>query len=260
MTDDLLLPPGTRLVHIGPQKTGTTALQGALMLARPQLARHGVVYPGRWRQHALAARAMTGAPGPRGHSRGSMREWRSLVREVTAAGDDRVIVSAEAFSMADLSTATTVVERLGGDRVHVLVTFDRSPRSCRRPGSSTCGPDLSVSYRRWLRGMLSEAPYDRPTPELLAAPSPRPAGGALGLDRRARAGHRPGAGRLRPRPPDAHRRAAGWVARRSPEARAAVAPTGRSPTPRSSWYVRSTPKPGARVGPTRSTGATCRTG
>lgn len=43
---DLLLPPGTRLLHIGPHKTGTTALQVALSKARANLESQGVRYLG----------------------------------------------------------------------------------------------------------------------------------------------------------------------------------------------------------------------
>ena len=40
------LPDGTHLLHIGPQKTGSTAIQGALHEARDAIREHGVVYPG----------------------------------------------------------------------------------------------------------------------------------------------------------------------------------------------------------------------
>jgi hypothetical protein len=39
------LPAGTRLLHIGPHKTGTTAVQGALFAAKEEMARHGVDFP-----------------------------------------------------------------------------------------------------------------------------------------------------------------------------------------------------------------------
>ena len=58
----LLLKPGARLLHIGPHKTGTTAIQGAFDLARARLAAHGVVYAGAERQPLLAALAVTGQP------------------------------------------------------------------------------------------------------------------------------------------------------------------------------------------------------
>jgi hypothetical protein len=40
------LPDGALLLHIGPHKTGTTAIQAALANGRPQLLRHGVVTRG----------------------------------------------------------------------------------------------------------------------------------------------------------------------------------------------------------------------
>jgi hypothetical protein len=44
------LRAGARLLHIGPHKTGSTAVQGAFHLARERLAAQGVVYPGQGRQ------------------------------------------------------------------------------------------------------------------------------------------------------------------------------------------------------------------
>ena len=46
MTDPLLLPEGCRLIHIGPHKTGTTALQWAMHVARDSLHEQGVHYAG----------------------------------------------------------------------------------------------------------------------------------------------------------------------------------------------------------------------
>ena len=43
----ILLPPQAVLLHIGPHKTGTTAVQSALASARPRLKTAGVLYPGR---------------------------------------------------------------------------------------------------------------------------------------------------------------------------------------------------------------------
>ncbi len=40
------LQSGEVLLHIGPPKTGTTALQHSLAQARPQLKAQGVLYPG----------------------------------------------------------------------------------------------------------------------------------------------------------------------------------------------------------------------
>ena len=40
------LPDGAVLLHIGPYKTGTTAIQVSLHQHRADLAAHGVLYPG----------------------------------------------------------------------------------------------------------------------------------------------------------------------------------------------------------------------
>ena len=40
------VPPGSLLLHIGPQKTGSTAIQHSMHEARARLAAHGVRYLG----------------------------------------------------------------------------------------------------------------------------------------------------------------------------------------------------------------------
>jgi hypothetical protein len=76
---------GTRLLHIGPHKTGTTAVQGALHLARERLAARGVVYPGRGRQPLWPILAVTGQPALLGGPRPEISYWGNLVRDVRAA-------------------------------------------------------------------------------------------------------------------------------------------------------------------------------
>ena len=44
---DLLLPEDGLLLHVGPHKTGTTAVQSAFFAASSTLREHGVRYPGR---------------------------------------------------------------------------------------------------------------------------------------------------------------------------------------------------------------------
>ncbi|MEZ5191704.1 MAG: hypothetical protein R2734_03745 [Nocardioides sp.] len=50
--DPLLLPVGSRLVHIGPHKTGSTAIQSALHDVRDRLAEYDVHYAGSRRRPA----------------------------------------------------------------------------------------------------------------------------------------------------------------------------------------------------------------
>ena len=63
--DGLLLPERSRIVHIGPHKTGTTAIQGAFAGARDQLGAYGLHYPGKKWQVYRQALALTGSAGHR---------------------------------------------------------------------------------------------------------------------------------------------------------------------------------------------------
>lgn len=125
---DLALPPGTRLLHLGPQKTGTTSLQAVMHRIRAELRRHGVVYPGkgtRPREGVWAALGLEvpGVPGPH-----QIAGWHHLVEEVRQAGDLRVCVSTEDFAKADDAGAAKVVRELGDGRAHVVAAARRLDR------------------------------------------------------------------------------------------------------------------------------------
>jgi len=121
--DDLRLEAGARLLHIGPHKTGTSAIQGAFDLARGRLAEHGVVYAGAARQPMRATLAVTGRPAMLGEAQPDMAYWDRLVQNIREAGDQRVVISSEFFADGDDEAARRVVADLGGPRVHVVVTL-----------------------------------------------------------------------------------------------------------------------------------------
>jgi hypothetical protein len=162
--DDLTLAAGTRLLHIGPHKTGTSAIQGACHLARERLAAHGVVYAGADRQPMRATLAVTGRPAMLGESRPDMAYWDKLVRDVREAGDQRVVVSSEFFADANDEAARRVVTDLGGPRVHVVVTLRPLAKVMPSQWQQYLQNGLRTPYLEWLDGMLRQPPYDRPTP------------------------------------------------------------------------------------------------
>jgi len=99
--DALLLPAGTRLVHIGPSKTGTTSLQAALWAGREAMLAQGVRHAGRTRNPASAVRAVAGQPSPTSEVKlPAMIHWHDLVREVRHAREPRVVISSELFAWA----------------------------------------------------------------------------------------------------------------------------------------------------------------
>ncbi|HVX55533.1 hypothetical protein [Nocardioides sp.] len=116
------VPAGTALLHIGPHKTGTTALQHACHQARAELASQGVLYASRARHNADAARFAIGSRPRRGEAVG-----RELWAHVSAALNDhrfaRRIFSSESFANADDAGAARVIADLApAERVHVVVS------------------------------------------------------------------------------------------------------------------------------------------
>jgi hypothetical protein len=159
--DDLLLEAGTRLLHIGPHKTGTTAVQGAFYLARGRLAAHGVVYAGADRQPMRATLAVTGRPPMLGESRPDMAHWDKLVRDIRGAGDQRVVISSEFFADGDDAAARRVVADLGGPRVHVVVTLRPLARVMPSQWQQFLQNGLCTPYLEYLDRILRQP--DQPT-------------------------------------------------------------------------------------------------
>jgi hypothetical protein len=155
--------PGTRLLHIGPHKTGTSAIQGALYLARKRLAAEGVVYPGQGRTVLWPILAVTGQPPLHGEPQPKISYWESLAGQIAAAGDQRVVLSSEFFAQADDATARRVVTDLGGDRVHVVVTLRSLTRILPSQWQQYVQNGFHFHYLEWLEGILSEPP-STPTP------------------------------------------------------------------------------------------------
>jgi len=163
LDDDLLLPPGTCLLHIGPHKTGTTMVQGAFYVARERLAAHGVVYPGKGRQPLASVLAVTGQPPLLGEPLPKIAYWEKLAAGIRAAGDQRVVLSSEFFDEADDATAARVVADLGGPRVHVVVTLRPLTSIMPSQWQQYLQNGYRFPYLEWLEGIVSDPPRT-PTP------------------------------------------------------------------------------------------------
>ena len=155
-----MLPEGTRLVHVGPPKTGTTAIQRALHARRDDLRERGIDFPGRGMRPRAAGWAVVGMGTPRGRAKPTMAAWQELVDEVAAAGDHRVVVSNESFADGDADAVKTIVDGLGGERVHVVHTVRRVDKLLNSHWQQRVRAGLTVPYDDWLRIVLGE-----PNPE-----------------------------------------------------------------------------------------------
>lgn len=157
LNNTLLLPPGSRLLYIGPMKTGTTAIQSAARDQRQTLLEHGVRYPGTKFNHRSALGALlgwstitAGRVGRLGPDRldldeggvPDIREWDDLKAEITADTSRRILVTHEFVSQADDEGCRRIVDELGPDGIHVAITL-RSP--------ATILPSL------WAQGLKDDA-------------------------------------------------------------------------------------------------------
>jgi hypothetical protein len=120
-----LLPEGSLLLHIGPPKTGSTAIQMALHNSRPELAEHGVLYPGTRMRARSAAAAVLGRGMPVGREKPRIERWHALVEEIRRSELPRVCLSHESFARADDAAVGRVLDGLGAERTHVVYVARR---------------------------------------------------------------------------------------------------------------------------------------
>ena len=154
------LPPDAILLHIGPHKTGTTAIQGMLAAARPEMLAAGVLYPGQLGAHHNAARAVTANREGWSHDSRDLdsARWTQLVA-TTRAATGRVVISSEFFALAKPEARRRIVEDLGRERVHVVI-------AARNPGSialSTWQQVLRDGKTAGLEAWLRQQ-FERPEP------------------------------------------------------------------------------------------------
>lgn len=148
------------VLHIGPPKTGTSAIQGACHSARQLLLAQGVRYAGRTQQVGRAAYAAVGRIHPSIGEVPSMRYWKDLISEVRTAQQRKVFVSSEFFAGADDNQAQQIVRELGGDQVHVVITLRPISRILASRWQQNVQEGARYSYDEWLHWIF-ERPADK---------------------------------------------------------------------------------------------------
>jgi hypothetical protein len=150
------LPSGSRVIHIGPSKTGTTSLQAALWDARTRLEEQGVHYAGGSRHSATAVRAGARIRDMYRDDASPPPEWmwKGLVREIRTARADRVVLSSEFLAHADEGAIRSIAQDLDPERVQIVITL----RPIARMLSSLWQQQLQTGGRsdftRWLERNL----------------------------------------------------------------------------------------------------------
>lgn len=169
--DPHTVPDGAVVLHIGPHKTGTTTLQKAFHLNREALAEQGVHYAGAKSQPMQAAMAAaSGASLATVASDAGERAWLRLVGEVRTSQARMRVVSSEFFSDASTERIPSIIEALGGERVHVVITLRPLVRIVpsqwqqymqNRPAVKY---DDALDYEGWLAQVLAEGEAPAVTP------------------------------------------------------------------------------------------------
>ncbi|PJJ58143.1 hypothetical protein CLV56_2388 [Mumia flava] len=152
---DLLLPEGSLLLHIGPQKTGSTAIQAALHGNRERLSEYDAAYPGsRLRERRAGWAAIGGAA--RGRPTPRIEEWNAFVDEVSRTNAARICVSNEDFAQAPADRVPAIVEDLGGDHVHVVAVARRLDRLLPSQWQERVKARQTATYLQWLDTILRD--------------------------------------------------------------------------------------------------------
>lgn len=151
----LLVPEGTRLLHIGPHKTATTALQGALWSARDDLLLQGVRHAGRSRNPSTAVRAVTGQGSGYSDQPPSIRYWRDLAREIRGSREPRLVVSSEFLAAARPDAIRRIADELDPSRVRIVVTVRPLARIIPSHWQQNVQAGAAWSLDAWIESLLT---------------------------------------------------------------------------------------------------------
>jgi hypothetical protein len=148
------------LLHIGPPKTGTTAVQEASNAARSSMLEQGVRYGGPGQQPSTAAFAVIGRKHASTGMVPSMYHWHQLRKEVVNAREQRVFVSSEFLAAATSDQAARIVRDLGGDRVQIAVTLRPLTKILASRWQQNVQEGTALPYSEWLTAVLRDPDSD----------------------------------------------------------------------------------------------------
>jgi hypothetical protein len=151
------VPAGALLLHVGPQKTGSTAIQDAMHLARDALAEHGVFYPGPGRRPIEAGWAVLGHGAPLGRPEPRIERWTELVEATRRTPLPRVCVSNEDLSRGNDAAVDRILRDLGPDRVHLVYVARRYDRLLPSHWAERLKARMTWSYADFLTHVLDDA-------------------------------------------------------------------------------------------------------
>jgi hypothetical protein len=152
-----VLPEGSVLLHIGPAKTGSTAIQHTMFQARARLAEHGVHYVGERPHEKEAGAVALGVRGPIGRRPARREAWERLVREIADAHLARLCLSNEDFGRADDAAVERILAATGAERTHLVYVARRLDKVLPSSWQQQVKARVTASYPDFLREVLDPA-------------------------------------------------------------------------------------------------------
>ena len=159
------LPEGSRLLHIGPPKTATTALQASFHAHRRSVERQGVHYAGRGRHAMTSVLAGLDLPSPFSDERKPppKRSWTRLLTDIRSSSAKRVVLSSEFFADATPEAIARVVRELDPARIHVVSTLRPIAKIIPSQWQQYVQGQYAGAFDEWLDGILNQ-PRGKITP------------------------------------------------------------------------------------------------
>lgn len=150
-------------IHIGPHKTGTTAIQAAFSQSAAALRRQGVYYPKRhWRQkaHHRLAFALKGKKMPGGDAPDLSAELEALCHTLSEAEGAKVLISSEEFFTCPREGVARLRDAIAGPVR--IICFLRRPDdflvSCYNQKIKQPGNGFAAPIARYLKAPRTIAP------------------------------------------------------------------------------------------------------
>ena len=158
------LPEGARLLHVGPPKTGSTALQDALHQSRVSLSRQGVTYVSRVRHEVVPARWITGRLPRTPKWAWAEQRWNELVDAMRAEGPERKVYSSEYLADATDAQVVEILDAIGVENTYVVLTLRPLVDLVPSQYQQYLQGGLTADYATWLETTFNEPPFTGPTP------------------------------------------------------------------------------------------------
>jgi hypothetical protein len=155
-------PEGSRVLHIGPPKTGTTVVQSALHSSRAAMAEYSVEYAASKRHPRAAAAAVSFDKVPAGYRSDIRSQWDNLAHDFRSSTASRVILSSETLSNASDEQAAGIVKDLGGgENLKVVLTLRPLAALLSSRWQQFVQDFMVMPYPKWLEKVFAEGAEDR---------------------------------------------------------------------------------------------------